>query len=299
MKDHHSGAGAPPDADGVRRFLFEGAAVRGEIVRLHHSVKEILAQHFYPAPVAALLGEMLAASVLLSSTIKFSGTLSLQAKSNGPVGLIFAECSDDGRVRGFARVADEAIGEGISSLLRQGTLAITITPDTGQRYQGIVPLDADTLGACLEHYFRQSEQLATAVWLACDGDTSAGLLLQTLPEAARHLPEPDRHWEHLQQLAATLRADELLRDPFEHLLYKLFHDERVRLHAPRAVRFGCRCSAARAAATLKALGVAEARSIIEERGTILIHCEFCQQEYRFDTAEVERLFETPSEGTVH
>jgi len=300
MNDHRPGVGTTPNADSVRRFLFEDAAVRGEIVRLDHSIKEILAQHFYPAPVAALLGEMLAASVLLSSTIKFSGTLSLQAKSSGPVGLIFAECSHDQRVRGFARVADEAMGEGISSLLRQGTLAITITPDTGQRYQGIVPLDADTLGGCLEHYFRQSEQLATAVWLASDGDNcAAGMILQTLPAAARDLPDQGRHWEHLHQLAATLSGEELLGDPFYRLLYTLFHDDRVRLHEPRPVRFGCRCSAVRAAATLKALGVAEARSIIEERGTILIHCEFCQQEYRFDAAEVERLFEAPPEDTMH
>lgn len=299
MSEHRAGAGTSTDADSVRRFVFEEAAVRGEIVRLDRSIKEILAQHFYPPPVAALLGEMLAASVLLSSTIKFSGTLSLQAKSSGPVGLIFAECSHDARVRGFARVANAAMGDGISGLLRQGTLAITITPDSGQRYQGIVPLDADTLGACLEHYFRQSEQLATAVWLACDGSQSAGLLLQTLPAAARDLPEQTRHWEHLHHLAATLRADELLSDPFEHLLYKLFHDQQLRLYPPRPVRFGCRCSAARAAATLKALGAAEARSIIAERGTILIHCEFCQQEYRFDPAEVERLFEAPPEDTVH
>ena len=129
----------PPDCDSVQRFQFANAAVRGEIVRIGPSMREVSRQHFYPRPVAALLGQALAASVLLSSTIKFSGSLSLQSKSSGPLGVLFAECSHDRRIRGYARVANGPITEDERELFGNGTLAITITPDEGQRYQGIVP----------------------------------------------------------------------------------------------------------------------------------------------------------------
>jgi molecular chaperone Hsp33 len=288
-----------PDTDTLQRFHFEDAAVRGELVRLGPSLREILGQHFYPVPVAALLGETLAASVLLSSTIKYSGSLSLQAKSEGALGILFGECTHDRQIRGYARVAEGAVGGGLGELLARGTLAITITPEQGQRYQGIVPLDAPRLAGCLEHYFAQSEQLPTALWLACDGTHAAGLMLQALPRAAGAAVEEAARWEHLHQLARTVSDAELLGEHFETLLFHLFHQERVRVHAPAAVRFGCRCSARRAANTLESLGEAETRALLAEQGTIRIHCEFCQQEYRFDAAAVDAMFSAPAPAVTH
>mgnify|MGYP001765017938 FL=1 len=290
---------SPPDSDTLQRFHFETAAVRGELVRLGPSLREILGQHFYPGPVAALLGESLAASVLLSSTIKFAGSLSLQAKSEGPVSILFGECTHDRQVRGYARVADGAVGGGLGELLSRGTLAITITPAEGQRYQGIVPLDAPRLAGCLEHYFTQSEQLPTSILLACDGEHAAGLLLQALPGSATAVDDQAARWEHLHQLACTVSDAELLGEAFETLLFHLFHEERVRVQAPEPVRFGCRCSASRAGATLQSLGEPEARAILAEQGTILIHCEFCQQEYRFDAAAIDAMFHVEVPAAKH
>jgi molecular chaperone Hsp33 len=288
------------DDDTVRRFHFEDGRVRGQIVRLEASLAEVLGQHHYPEEVERLLGEALAATVLMGSTLKFTGTLSLQARSNGPVGLLFAECSESHRIRGYARVQPGSADADIGALLKDGTLAITIAPAAGERYQGIVPLDSPSLGPCLEHYFAQSEQLPTVLCLACNGRRAAGLLLQALPEHAG-APAADSRWEHLSTLAATTRPAELLAEPFETLLYHLFHEERLRLHDAGPVVFGCSCSEARAAGTLRSIGEAEARAVLGEQGLIRIQCELCQQEYRFDAAALDRLFEAPGNeaGTVH
>lgn len=288
------------DADILRPFHFEGHGVRGAIVRLEASLGVVLGQHFYPPPAAMLLGEALAAGVLLGATLKYAGTLSLQAKSEGLLRILFAESSHDNRVRGYARVAEAPAGEGFDALLGGGTLAITITPDVGQRYQGIVPLDETGLGASLEGYFEQSEQLPTLIRLASDGVAAAGLMLQILPERARELGEAG-FWEHLTQLVATLRPGELLGNNAEPLLWSLFHAEKVRMHEPRPVGFGCRCSVARVRDTLRAVGESEVRAVLAEQGQVQVHCEFCQQEYRFDAAGVDGLFGSPdpSSGTRH
>lgn len=288
-----------PDSDTLQRFHFETAAVRGELVRLGASLREILGQHFYPAPVAILLGETLAASALLSSTLKYSGTLSLQARSEGPLVILFAECSHDRQLRGYARVASAALGENFADLLPNGTLAITISPDRGQRYQGIVPLHAPDLAGCLEHYFAQSEQLPTAIWLACDGEHAAGLLLQSLPDAERRFPGQRARWDHLHQLASTVSPRELLGERFETLLYHLFHQERVRVQGAEDMRFGCRCSNERASGTLRSLGEKEVRAMLAEQGLIRVQCEFCQQEYCFDDSALQRMFDAPGAETMH
>ena len=289
-----------PELDQRRSFHLDDGRVRGQLVRLDSSLAEVLSHHHYPAAVAGLIGEALAAAVLMGATLKFSGALSLQARSSGPVALLFAECREQWLVRGFARVQAGSADGDLGQLLRGGTLAITISPERGERYQGIVPLDAGSLAPCLEHYFLQSEQLPTVLRLACDGRRAAGLLLQALP-ARPSAPAPVGRWEHLSTLAGTTRPGELLSDPFETLLYHLFHQERVRLHDGEAVRFGCSCSAARAADTLRALGEPEARDVLRERGLVQIHCEFCQQEYRFDSAAIDQLFREGLAGsrTVH
>lgn len=283
------------DADILRPFHFEGHGVRGAIVRLEASLGVVLGQHFYPAPAAALLGEALAAGVLLGATLKYAGTLSLQAKSEGLLRILFAESSHDNRIRGYARVADAPAGGGFGALLGGGTLAITITPDSGQRYQGIVPLDPAGLAASLEGYFDQSEQLPTLIRLGSDGVAAAGLMLQVLPERAREAGEAG-FWEHIAHLVATLQPGELLGNGAETLLWSLFHAEKVRLHDAEPVVFGCRCSVERVQDTLRAVGESEVRSVLAEQGEVQVHCEFCQQEYRFDSRAVASLFGTPEGG---
>ncbi len=282
------------DGDSLLRFDFGDVPVRGGIVRLDQSLADVLGQHHYPAPAADLLGQALAASALLAATLKFAGALSLQARSSGSVQLLFAECGHDQRLRGYARVAEGAHATGFGAMLDGGTLAITITPEKGQRYQGIVPLEHPGLDACIEAYFEQSEQLPTLIRLVCDGVRAAGLMLQVLPGGKAD----DPRWEHLQQLSATVRADELLEDTFEGLLWKLFHQEQVHLQPPVALAFGCRCSQQRAANTLQSIGEAECRDVLAEQGAIKVQCEFCQQEYRFDDAAIDVLFGPAGAGAT-
>lgn len=278
--------------DLVQRFHFSDSPVRGELVQLGDCVEEVLERHDYPARVAALLAEALAASVLLTSTLKFEGSLILQARGSGPLETLMVECNHRREVRGIAQVADDWTPEAdelpLAQLFgRDAQLVITIDPEQGQRYQGIVPLDGATLAQCLEHYFAQSEQLPTRLWLAAEGENAAGLMLQVLPGHDRG-EDPDL-WPRLCQLTDTVTPGELLELPVSALLYRLYHEETVQLHESEAVRFRCSCSRERTERVLLSLGETELRGIIAEQGCIEVACQFCNQEYRFDAIDVEQL----------
>ncbi len=222
--------------DQTRRFLFEQADIRGESVRLDTAFRDILAIHQYAPGVSRQLGELLAAAVLLSSTLKFEGKLVLQARSQGQIPLLMAECSSTGEVRGIARGAELATASQFEQLLGEGSLAITIDPREGQRYQGIAPLSGESLAQCLDAYFEQSEQLGTRFWLAADEQRAAGLLLQQLPAQLTTDPqERAQQWEHACALAATIAPQDLLELSTEQLLYRLYHEDALRLFAPAPV----------------------------------------------------------------
>jgi molecular chaperone Hsp33 len=278
-------------ADYSQRFIFDEFDIRGEVVQLEHSYAELLSTHHYPGPVANLLGEFMSACVLMSGSIKYEGRLSLQARSNGPVPLIMVECSSALHVRGLAQLGEQALDASLGQLLAEGTLAITIEPEQGERYQGLVPLQADRLSACLDHYFYQSEQLETRFYFAADGTRAAGLMLQQLPRQAQN-SELGRaqSWEHVSTLAQTLEDDELLRLNPEELLYRLYHQDKVRLFKPRPVAYRCSCSWERTTNTLRSLGRAEAFDILEEQSQVEMTCEFCNQVYLFDRSRVNAIF---------
>lgn len=286
--------------DTLQRFLFDGTDVRGEIVRLERSYQEALAPRNDPPAVAALLGEFLAAASLLGSTLKFEGTLTLQAQGNGEIPLIMAETTHDRAIRGIVRDAEQARGTDFDTLIGQGSLAITLDPLRGERYQGIVALESHSLAASLDGYFAQSAQLPTRLWLAADGQRAAGLLLQALPAQAMPDAEArDVFWQHLTTLTDTLKARELLDLPSETLLYRLFHEETVRLLDSETVRFRCSCSQERTARALKHLGEAEVREILAESGMVEMRCEFCQHTYRFSPPEIDTLFAPEDEPPLH
>ena len=272
--------------DVSRKFVFEEADIRGEIVHLDATYAEITAIHQYAPGVSRLLGEFLTAAVLLSTTIKFEGRLILQAQSTGDIPLLMAECSNTLEVRAIARGAEQATAREFSSLLRDGQLAITIEPLSGQRYQGIVPLEGHNLATCLEHYFANSEQLATRLWLASDGTHAAGLLLQQLP--AQVTPDANQRssqWQHLCTLAETTSAEEILATEQQNLLYHLFHQDQLRLFEEEPVRFACSCSRDRCLDALLTLGVTELDELLAEEDPIIIDCEFCNQQYAFGAAD--------------
>jgi molecular chaperone Hsp33 len=273
--------------DVTRKFLFENADIRGEIVHLDAAYAEITGIHQYAPGVSRLLGEFLATTVLLSTTIKFEGRLILQAQSDGDIPLIMAECSNTLEVRAIASGAEQATASEFSSLLRDGQLAITIEPLSGQRYQGIVPLEGHNLATCLEHYFANSEQLATRLWLASDASRAAGLLLQQLPaQLTRDAAQRSAQWQHLCTLAETTAAEELLATDQQSLLFQLFHQDPLRLFEEEPVRFACSCSRERCLSALLALGPTELGELLAEENPIIIDCEFCNQQYAFGAADL-------------
>lgn len=278
------------NADFKQRFLFPETDIRGELVRLDESLEAILGTHDYPLAVQGLVGEAVAAVALLAGTLKFSGRLSLQAQGRGPVSLLLAECTHDGQLRALARHDGELdTAANIGALIGDGTMVITITPDQGRQYQGIVPLEGDTLAQCLEGYFQQSEQLPTRLWLASGNGRAAGLMLQRLPDQVASGAENRNQWEHLEALAGTLKMEELLDLPAETVLRRLFHETPPRLPEAQPLRFGCTCSRERTENALLSLGADELKTLLDEDGEATLTCDFCLSQQHFDAVDLAEL----------
>ena len=273
--------------DTLRRFIFEKLPVQGRHVHLDASWRAILEQREYPAPVRTLLGEAMAAMALLSATLKYQGTLTLQIQGNGPVPLLVVQCTSGFNLRGLAHWRAEPLPSNLQELLGDGRLVMTIEPSAqGERYQGIVPLEGASLAACLEGYFQRSEQLPTRLWLTADDQSAAGMLLQVLPQ---HEPDAEA-WRRVTVLADTLTSKELSTLSAEQLLHRLYHEEDVRLFESLPVSFRCRCSRAGIEATLRGLGEDEVCGILKEQGRVHVECEFCGHAYDFDRVDVAGVF---------
>jgi molecular chaperone Hsp33 len=285
------------EADRLRRFLFESAPVRGHWVRLSRAWIEAREHQSLSGPVLALLGESLAAAALLSASLKFTGTLTLQLEgSTGPVSLLVAQATDTRTLRGVAHVGEgDAGGEAFGDLVKGGRLVVSVEQGKGATsWQGIVPLDGQSLAQCLERYFEVSEQLPTMIVLAANAETAAGLLLQKLPtresQGEGAAAAVQDLWEEAAALLGTLGGDELLACEPTELLRRLFGSHDLRLFDGEPVRFACRCSRERVATVLRGLGAAEVDSIIAEQGAVTVTCEFCQHPYRFDVVDAQQLF---------
>ena len=282
-------------SDKIQRFLFDDTNVRGEIVTLEAAYAEVLGKQAYPPAVARQLGELLAAVALLTETVKLYGTLSIEVRGQGTLGLLMAESNPGGELRGIARLDEDAAlpaeDASFKALIGDGQIVITIDPREGNRYQGIVALDGDTLATCLETYFERSEQLATRLWLTADGQRAAGLLLQQLPNDDSNR-DPDA-WDRLVSLASTVSCQELLQLEQRDLLYRLYHEETARVFDPKALRFGCTCSRERIVSALLSLGEVELRGILEEQQALDTQCHFCNTRYHFSAAEIEALIDSP------
>ncbi len=295
--------------DLLQPFVLEVPGLRGRLIRLGPLADTILSRHDYPDAVAGYLAEMLALASLLSSMLKFDGVFTLQTKSKGPVSLMVVDQTSEGVLRGYAEFDREAV-EGLSpaggarpsvgDLMGQGSLAYTVDRGSdADRYQGIVELKGESLSDCFQHYFRQSEQLKTAVKLSSsriEGSwRAAGLLLQQMPETDEAGATPasgeEDDWRRAVVLMASCTDAELL-DPglsAGDLLYRLFHNERVRVFEPRPLLEGCRCSQERIE---RVLGSIPRDEIAEMKvdGRVTVTCQFCNREYSFHDSDLDRIY---------
>ena len=258
----------------------------------------------YPPAIRDTLGEAVAASLLLAATIKFEGVLSLQLQGDGRVHLMLAQCTSGLGVRGLARyreggeMAARAAAGRIVDLIGTGNLTVTLETDEGaRRYQGIVPIAGERLADSLQHYFENSEQLPTRLWLHADATGASGMLIQRLPNedsrprtATPDMAAVDDAWRRVQLIGDTLTFEELrtLRDV--QILHRLFNEDDIRLYEPAPVYFRCRCSRERVGGMLQGLGEAETRSVLAERGEVEVRCDFCNRAYVFDAVDVAQLF---------
>jgi len=289
-----------PMRDGVLRFLLRGASVRGEVVVLDRAWREVIARHALPEPVRDRLGELSAAAALLGATLKFDGSLVLQIHGDGPVALFVVEYRSDGAYRATAKMREgasipqDAPLPALVDAQGRGRFVATLDPRESApdkpTWQGIVPFEGATVAGVLERYMQRSEQVPTRLWLAADGERAVGLLLQRLPDEAGE-PQADADgWNRMQQLADTVAPEELLTLPADELLRRLFWQESLYAFDHRPCRFACRCTREKVGDMLRMLGSDEVEAILAERGEVEVHCEYCNQAYRFDLVDSLALF---------
>lgn len=292
-------------SDLFKKYLLPDHSTRIQVVRLTNAWKTGLAHQHYPACVQTLLGELVSAAVLLASNLKFDGSLVLQLQGDGPIALIVVECSSTLAIRATVSLRDDhdIPDDGtLQSLLNangNGRFIVVLDPEKRtagfQPYQGVVPLEGDTVAQVLEHYMLGSEQLHTRLWLAADGERTAGLLLQRLPDHGGNMADttdthPEETWERVVHLSSTLKHIELLELDSDAIIHRLFWQEDLIAFDSVTVQWFCPCTRERVAGMLHSLGQAEIDSILEERGVVDIVCNFCGKPYQFDPIDCARLF---------
>lgn len=290
-------------ADTLSKFMFEGYPVRGELVELSDTWRQVQARHQYPKAVSTLLGEMLAAAALLSANLKFNGSIVMQIHGDGPVKLLVVECDAELRMRATAKMRAGAVLPKEASLTElvnatgQGRFVITLDPKDklpGQQpYQGIVPLDGESVAAVIENYMMRSEQLDTRLWLAANEGVARGLLLQKLPKEggnAQNAQNELEAWNHIVTLGATVKTEELLTTDIDTMMRRLFWEETIRLFDPVQPTFHCGCSREKVGNMLRLLGRDEVQAALSDLGALAINCDFCGQLYEFDAVDCAQVF---------
>ena len=276
--------------DVLNRYLFDNLHARGELVNLSTTFQKIVAAHDYPLGVKQLLGELVAATCLLTATLKFEGEIAVQLQGDGPVGYMAVNGNNLQEMRGIARMAGETDATELKDLIGKGNMVITIRPSNGEPYQGVVALEQDTLAGCLAHYFEVSEQIPTKIWLYSDEETSqvAGSLIQLLPDAGDK-EQQQADFEHLCQLTNTIKPEEIFSLAAEDLLYRLYHQEEVRLFEPQAVTYKCSCSEEKCLSAISQIAPSELESILVEQGSVSMTCDYCITTYKFERPQLEQF----------
>ncbi|MFC0180697.1 Hsp33 family molecular chaperone HslO [Thorsellia kenyensis] len=290
----HNTTSTAKNNDLLHRFLFEEHAARGEMVTVTQTLQDMLTHHHYPEIVQSLLGELLVATSLLTATLKFEGDITVQLQGDGLINLLVINGNDKQQMRGTAKY-DEEIKNleqfDMHSLFGSGYIVITVMPKEGERYQGIVALEGESISACLEAYFAQSEQLDTKLYLFSQLHNgkmhAAGMFLQVMPGEK---DEDEHFFEHISQLTRTIKPQELFDLSIEEVLHRLYHEDSVRLYTPQAVTFFCHCSEERCLSALATLGEAEIQSLLDEQPVISFNCDFCGKGYEFDAQTIKSAF---------
>ncbi len=300
---------------GVTPFYLPGRPVRGRLVRLGALADALLTRHDNHPAVTGLSGQALALAAALATALRFRGTFSLQAKGDGAVPMLLADCTESGALRGYARAEPERLDAVLAedqaptarALLGSGYLAFTVDQGTQtERHQGIVAIDGNSLADMALHYFETSEQISCSVRLAClrteAGWRAGALILERIPgeggiDPALDVAGQDEAWSTAKALAATVRDEELLDDAVtpQRLLYNLFGLEGVAAERSRALAYGCRCSRARLSNILEGFSTDDLDHMAVE-GSIVMTCEFCNLDFRFQRGEVRGLAQPEREG---
>ena len=278
-----------PNSDTLQRFLFDHAPIRGEMVHLQQTYETIIQQHPYPPAVKTLLGEAMLACVLLTASLKYEGDVSLQFQGDQRLSLLLVQCDHQLQVRALAKYQEHADIDYLAAFAH-GKMVLNFTPyNQTQTYQSIVPLQSQSMAENLMYYFAQSEQLATQVVLAVEGNHAAGMMLQLMPD--QESLQREQFWEYAVQLGQTMTAKELLTLDNATILHRLYHETDVRLFEARQVCFRCRCNEEKMQQALMMLGEADVKALLEEHdGKANVQCDFCNQHYVFDAIDVALLF---------
>ena len=283
--------------DLLHRYIFEQRHVRGELVQVQDSFSAMLENHDYPPVVKKILGELLSATCLLTATLKFEGDISVQIQGDGPLKYAVVNGNNQQKMRAVARFDDNITDATLPELIGSGYMVITITPEGGEKYQGVAALEKPTLAECIENYFETSEQLRTRVWLATEvtekANKAAGMLLQVLPVEEKAKDD----FDHLEALTNTIKDKELLELPATEVLTRLYHEDNPQLFEPQDVKYECGCSREKTAGAIVKLSYDDAKALVEERGDIEIICQFCLTQYLFDAVDVEALFKNANNNS--
>lgn len=304
--------------DNLQKFMFENAGVRGELVELPNTWQQIISLQTYPNAVKKILGDLLAASALLSANLKFNGTMIMQIHGDGPVKLLVVECDAQLHLRATAKLKEGVViadNASLTELMNQhgnGRFVITLDPNDKmpgqQAYQGIVPIDGDSIAVIIENYMMRSEQLDTKLWIATDDQVTRGMLLQKLPmhggiqvdingsssgiesNVATSYEEETETWNRAVILGGTLKQEELLSTDIATLMTRLFWEETIRVFDLQHPQFHCSCTREKVGNMLKMLGEKEVKEAIAELNQLDINCDFCSKQYSFDQVDCTQLF---------
>ncbi len=282
--------------DKIHRFIFDTFGIRGEMVHLAASSQRMIEAHNYPSLIADLLQQAAAVNVLLATTLKFEGRISIQLQGSGALKMLVVQTTHELGYRGVAHFDEQQDYSklGFTDLIKDGQMCITIEPVKGRRYQGVVPLEGNNLAECVETYFKQSEQLNTRIWLYNDSSQVFGLLIQALPDMLS-----EESFQHLETLASTLTADECLTVENDVLLHRLFHDESVINLTEETVKFSCECSPEKMLNALILLSDDEIEEILQESGEVAMTCEFCLNHYAFNEVDIKQHKSMDGNSTQH